>query len=162
MSAHGRHRRTRARRRLVAVTAGLVLVAGGVLWARRDTTPLPGPGAATIAARLTQHQSAPRDRQPYAGLGTWVDGFDFGPEYQPSHGMPAVTPRAIDDMAASGVTTLFLQAVRDDGRSPDGIVDRSLVAQLLIRAHQHGLRVVGWYLPKFVNVDADLAHLRQI
>jgi hypothetical protein len=42
------------------------------------------------------------------------------------------------------------------------MVDRALVAEFLIRAHRLGLRVVGWYLPKFVDVNADLAHLEQI
>jgi hypothetical protein len=65
-------------------------------------------------------------------------------------------------MAANGVKTIYLQAVREDSRSPAGIVDQALVAEFLIRAHRAGLRVVGWYLPSFTDIDADLRHLHQI
>jgi hypothetical protein len=151
--------RRRSSRTLVVV-ALLALMAGVVLWVRRDTPPAPGAGVGTIVARLVQRSSPARDLQAYAGLGTWVDGFDYGPAY--SAGKPPIAPSAIDDMAAHGVKTLFLQAVRDDPRSPEGIVDRALVAEFLIRAHRKGLRVVGWYLPTFTDIDADARHLAQI
>jgi hypothetical protein len=138
----------------------IALAAGAVLWVNRDTTPAPGRGAGTIVARLVQHESLPRDLKPYAGLGTWVDGFDFGPAY--TKATPAIAPRAVDDMAASGVKTVYLQAVRDDARSPGGVVDRALVAEFLLRAHRRGMRVVGWYLPKFTDLDLDLTRLQQI
>jgi hypothetical protein len=153
-------RRHRFRNVIIAV-ALVALAAGAVLWVNRDTTPAPGAGAATIARRLTQHNQLPRDLQPYAGLGTWVDGFDYGPAYTKS-GTPPISPLAVDEMAASGVKTVFLQAVRDDSRSPDGIVDHALVEQFLIRAHRRGLRVVGWYLPKFTDLDADFRNLLKI
>src|SRR5438132_139591 len=125
----------------------VALAVGALVWSSRSEKPAPGRGVATIAARLTQTASLPRDVDAYTRLATWVDGFDFGPAYQ--HGnAPAVTPRSVDDMAANGVSTLFLQAVRDDPRSPGGVVDRARVAEFLIRAHRKGLRVVGWYLPK--------------
>lgn len=135
-------------------------IGGAVIWATRDTAPAAGRGIGTIVARLTQRTSLPRDLEPYAGLGTWVDGFDFGPAYTANK--PPIAPSAIDEMAANGVKTLYLQAVRDDPRSPDGVVDRPLVAEFLIRAHRRGMRVVGWYLPKFVDIDADARHLQQI
>jgi len=138
----------------------VALIAGAVLWANRDTTPSAGRGMGTIVSRLAQRSPLPRDLEPYAGLGTWVDGFDFGPAYTANN--PPVTPSAVDDMAANGVKTLYLQAVRDDPRSPEGLVDRALVAEFLIRAHRRGVRVVGWYLPKFADIDADARYLEQI
>ena len=144
---------------LLAVAA---LVSGAILWVNRDTTPPAGAGVGTIVARLVQHDQKPRDLTPYAGLGTWVDGFDFGPAYVAAGAKPPIAPRNVDDMAANGVKTLFLQAVRDDTRSPEGVVDRAFVAEFLIRAHRRGLRVVGWYLPSFADIDADAKHLRQI
>ena len=138
----------------------MAVAAGVILWVNRDTTPAAGAGVGTIVARLVQPTVVPRDLQPYAGLGTWVDGFDFGPAYTAA--TPPITPRAVDEMSASGVKTLYLQAVRDDGRSPGGVVDQALVAEFLIRAHRRGLRVVGWYLPKFTDLDLDFAHLQQI
>lgn len=116
----------------------------------------------TVVARLVQHSQVPRDRAVYAGAGTWVDGFDFGPAYKGSAPTPPVAPRDVDAMAANGVKTIFLQAVRQDARSPDGIVDQALVAEFLIRAHRHGMRVVGWYLPSFVDTSLDLLRLEQI
>ena len=147
---------------MVVIVAFVVVAAGLVLWVDRNDEPAPGAAAATIAVRVRQTESLPRDIEAYTKLATWVDGFDFGPAYQRNHGAPPITPKAIDDMAASGVTTLFLQAVRADPRSPGGIVDRARVGEFLIRAHRAGMRVVGWYLPTFVDVSADVAHLRQI
>ena len=136
------------------------MLAGAAYWVTRSEPTAPGAGIGTIAARLAAPGPAARDLQPYAGLGTWVDGFDFGPAY--TGGSPPITPRAVEDMAANGVKTLYLQAVRDDPRSPGGMVDRALVAEFLVRAHRAGVRVVGWYLPKFADLELDLANLRQI
>jgi hypothetical protein len=153
-------RRHRLRSFGVAVVA-LATIGGAIVWANRDTTKPAGKGVGTIVARLVQHNAMPRDLEPYAGLGTWVDGFDFGPAYTASK-VPPIAPSAVDDMAANGVKTVYLQAVRDDARSPGGVVDRALVAEFLIRAHRRGMRVVGWYLPKFTDIDLDFEHLQQI
>jgi len=149
-------------RRVVVIVAIAVVVAGLVAWVERSNGAAPGASAATIALRLRQTESLPRDITAYTKLATWVDGFDYGPAYQRNHAAPPITPKAIDDMAANGVTTLFLQAVRNDPRSPEGLVDRARVGEFLIRAHRRGMRVVGWYLPTFVDVAADVANLRQI
>ena len=138
------------------------MIIGLVVWVNQSNERVPGAAAATVVRKLHQNNPVPRDVEAYTKLATWVDGFDFGPAYQPNHGPPPLTPKAVDDMAANGVTTLFLQAVRDDPRSPGGVVDRARVGEFLIRAHRRGLRVVGWYLPKFVDVAADVANLRQI
>src|SRR4051812_21536008 len=128
-------RRRHRLRNLGALAALAALVAGAVLWVNRDTTPAAGAGIGTIVARLVQSSQQPRDLAAYAGLGTWVDGFDFGPEYVATR-KPPITPASVDDMAANGVKTLYLQAVRDDPRSPGGVVDPALVAEFLIRAHR--------------------------
>ena len=73
-----------------------------------------------------------------------------------------MTPAAVDEMAAAGVRTLFLQAARNDERAPDGVVDPVVLAQFLVRAHRHDMRVVGWYLPKFADVELDLRRLEAI
>src|SRR5436305_9671970 len=101
-------------------------VGSALLWVNRDTRPAAGAGVGTIVARLVQHDSLPRDLRPYGGLGTWVDGFDFGPAYT-ANPAPPIAPTVVDDMAAHGVKTVYLQAARDDRRSPGGIVDRALV-----------------------------------
>lgn len=94
---------------------------------------------------------------PFAGLGTWVDVYDFSPEFQDRHASPAVTPAAVDRMVTDGVKTLYLQAAMPTGGG--GVVDPSLVGAFLIRAHARGMRVVAWYLPLLRSVDADFQHL---
>ncbi len=102
------------------------------------------------------------DVSAYRGLGAWVDAFDYVPAYHRPREGPLLVPEDVDAMAARGVRTLFLQAARLDDRSPQGIVDRALVAAFLARAHDNGMQVVGWYLPKFADVEVDLANLRLI
>ena len=101
-----------------------------------------------------------RDLSAYEGLGTWIDAFDYGPAY--SGGDPAVTPADVDAMADSGVQTLYIQANREDDRSPDGFVDRDLLDQFVLRAHERDMAVVGWYLPTFAEVATDLGHLQDL
>jgi hypothetical protein len=99
---------------------------------------------------------------PFRGLGTWVDVYDYGPEFQGDGGPPAVLPASVDDMADLGVRTIYLQAAQDDDRSDGLIVDRDLVGQFLRRAHRNGIRVVAWYLPHFADVERDLRHIRAL
>lgn len=103
-----------------------------------------------------------RDLTPYEGLGTWIDAFDYGAAYQQEGHDPPVSPDDVEDIADAGVRTIYLQANRDDERSPDGWVDEGLVAEFLVRAHEHGLRVVAWYLPTFASVRTDLERLQDL
>jgi hypothetical protein len=98
----------------------------------------------------------PRDISVYRGLGTWVDAYDFSPQYQPSGTPPAVTPESMDDLAAAGVKTLYLQAAKDDIRSPGDLVNPEILGPMLNRAHARGIKVVAWYLPKFYDLDSDM------
>ncbi|HLF40693.1 MAG TPA: hypothetical protein VI854_04360, partial [Acidimicrobiia bacterium] len=101
----------------------------------------------------------PRDVSAYRGLGTWVDAFDFSPEYQPNGAAPTVTPEHVDRMAAEGVKTLYLQAAKDDVRSPGLLVNPEIIGPMLTRAHARGIKVVAWYLPKFYDLDSDMRRL---
>lgn len=109
-----------------------------------------------------ERRLAPGALAPYEGLGTWVDVYDYVPAFQDPGELPAVTAGSIDDMAALGVRTLYLQAAQDDPRSPDDTVDRALLGRFLRRAHENGIEVVAWYLPRFVDVDADLRRVRAL
>ncbi|HZA78229.1 MAG TPA: hypothetical protein VE623_17755 [Acidimicrobiales bacterium] len=105
-----------------------------------------------------------RDVDVYAGQGAWVDVYDFVPHAlatSTSEVRAAVDLDDLDAMAAAGVRTLYLQAAFDDGGEPD-VVDHEAVGAFLAGAHERGLRVVGWYLPRFTDVDRDLAHLRAV
>jgi len=110
----------------------------------------------------TERQLAPGALRPYEGLGTWVDVYDYVPGFQEPGELPAVTVGSIDDMAALGVRTLYLQSAQDDPRSPDDTIDRALLGRFLRRAHEHGIEVVAWYLPRFVDVDSDLRRIRAL
>ena len=120
-------------------------------------TRAPTPLVSAILPPLTP--PPPRDLTAYKGLGTWVDAYDFSPQYQTRGAPPAVTVDSIDDMAAEGVRTLYLQAAKDDARSPGELVNPELLGPMLLRAHARGIRVVAWYLPKFYDVDSDLRRL---
>jgi hypothetical protein len=102
------------------------------------------------------------DLDAYRGLGTWVDVFDYVPAFQDGGSTPSVTTRNFDDMARLGVKTVYLQAAQDDDRSPGNTIDRKLLGRMLRAAHDADLRVVAWYLPRFVDVDADLRRVRAL
>jgi hypothetical protein len=102
------------------------------------------------------------DLAAYRGLGTWVDVYDYVPEFQEPGQEPAVTARSFDDMARLGVKTVYLQAAQDDPRSPRDTIDPTLLGRMLRAAHAADLRVVGWYLPRFGDVDADFRRIRAL
>lgn len=120
---------------------------------------LPGDALAEVVHDLSG-EPVERTLRPYEGLGAWVDVFDYAPAY--SGEPPTLDTRALDAMATEGVRTVYLQAARNDDRSPDMIVDRDLVGRWLIEAHRRGLAVVAWYLPTFTDVERDLAHLEAL
>src|SRR5439155_374717 len=101
-----------------------------------------------------------RDLSVYKGLGTWVDAYDFSPQYQPNNNPPPVTPESVDQMVGQGVRTVYLQAAKDDTRSPGELVNPEILGPMLARAHAHGIKVVAWYLPKFYDLDSDVRRLR--
>lgn len=94
------------------------------------------------------------DIAPYAGLGTWVDVYDWS-HYRET--TPTVGPDQVDQMAAEGVQTLFIQTAKDD--TPDLISERELLEPIIERAHLRGIKVVAWYLPTLEDVDNDLNRL---
>ena len=146
------------RARLALLVAGLVvivLVAGLVALVRGgERSPAVEPVTPVV-------QGGTFDLAAYKGLGAWVDVFDFVPAYQTGGVTPTVTADDVDTMASLGVKTLYLQAARADDRL-NGPVPDDLLVPFLRRAHQRGLRVVGWYYPTFGDVALDLERLLQI
>jgi len=98
---------------------------------------------------------------PFEGFGTWVDAFDYAPAFHEG-GPPQVTPASVADMADLGVRTLYLQATKNDTRSPEPIVHEELVRDFLVEAHKHDIKVVAWYLPLFGDLDTDFEHLEAL
>jgi hypothetical protein len=102
------------------------------------------------------------DVDPFRGLGSWVDVFDYAPRLQPGGGTPAVDVGSIDDMAALGARTVFLQVANPDDAAPDRLTDAREVRALVARAHADDLAVVAWYLPLLDDVDRDYRIMREI
>ena len=153
------------RRRWIPLAAVMLLAAGGgafaLWWTRTVTEPVALESLefeVVVPTRVERHQPEPRTVDVYRGLGTWVDGFDYSPPYS-SSGVPPLVPAAVNDMAAFGVETLYLQSGRLDDRSPDLLEDRWLITEFLMRADQLDLAVVAWYLPKWTEDATDLEHL---
>jgi hypothetical protein len=95
----------------------------------------------------------------YAGLGTWVDVFDWDPEH--TNGSPRITAASVERMAAVGVKTLYLQAARpEDEASPGDLVHPEILSAFVQRAHANGIAVVGWYLPHLSDIADDMRHLQ--
>lgn len=87
------------------------------------------------------------DLSAFDGLGGWVDVFDHDDE-------PASLLPAVDDMAAKGVRTLYLETARAD--SPGHVKWPRAVGAALERAHAHGMKVVAWYPPHFTDLQLDI------
>jgi hypothetical protein len=99
---------------------------------------------------------------PFRGLGAWADVYDYAPAFQSGGAEPAVTPEAVEDMAALGVRTLYLQAAQLDDRSQGDLVHRRLITRFVRAAHREDVRVVAWFLPKFDDLEADLRRIRAL
>ncbi len=122
-----------------------------------------GSGAAAAVRLLEADGPTERTTASYEGLGVWIDAFDFEPNYQgEGGGEPPLTPASVEEFADLGVRTIYLQAARLDDRAPGVLLDEGLLADFLVRAHARGIDVVGWYLPLFGDVDADLERLLAI
>ena len=153
------------RSRNVAILAGSALLLG-VLGILASNTPdryvqrVVGEPLARVEARLVVDAPPPRTLDPYRGLGTWVDSYDFDPAYVP--GDITVAPSDLADMAAHGVRTVFLQSSRSDRRATGLVSDPWLLAGFLLAADRTGLAVVAWYLPKWSDDDEDLDRLLAI
>jgi hypothetical protein len=104
--------------------------------------PLPTPGAFTF--------------DPYAGLGTWIDVYDWSETY----GGSAVGVADIDRMASLGVQTVFVQATRWDAPTP--VLEPDRLISLINRARHDGMRVVAWYLPDLGDPNDDRQRLLAI
>lgn len=111
--------------------------------------PAPAPPAPTPAAARAGGLF------PFGGLGAWVDVWDWSPSY--TGGAAAVDLGDVDRMHHLGVRTIFIQTARYD--RPEDVLDRAFLLEIIARAHGHGMYVVGWYLPTFEDVGADLRRL---
>lgn len=88
------------------------------------------------------------DLSAYAGMGAWVDMYDFN---RPNTLPPAAI---VDELASRGVRTLFLQTGR--WNLPQDILDPVALSAFIELAHAKGMKVVAWYLPGFADNDLEM------
>lgn len=122
------------------------------------TTRAPRPQVAARTAPKVpplQPPAVPAGLEPYRGMGTWSDVYDWSRSY--TNGKPVTGPADVDRMAELGVQTLYIQASKWD--STTDIVDADLLQPLLDRAKERGMRVVAWYLPTLDDTQRDLRRL---
>jgi hypothetical protein len=126
---------------IVAVTVAVLGAVGvGLAMMARSTSPRPPApvaGAASIDA--------------YRGLGTWVDIFDERAWQDPA--------AAVADMASHGVHTLYLQT--GNSHSDTAFKDVAATEAFIRESHDHGMRVVAWYLPYLKDEALDLDRVTQ-
>ena len=108
-------------------------------------------GAFLVALALSTGAAA-RSLAPYRGTGAWVDRKDTG--------IYAAPAAAVAQMTAAGVKTLYIQTgnyklANTDIVHPDGL------AVAIDTAHSLGTRVVGWYLPGFVDRGEDFRRIME-
>jgi len=82
---------------------------------------------------------------PFQGMGVWIDIYDDAAWADPA--------AAVADMAEHGVHTLYLET--SNFHRPFPFVDKPGVAAFVDAAHEHGVDVVAWYLPGFIDVGLD-------
>lgn len=118
--------------------------------------PVPSTSTSSSAPSVESVPVAPGTVEPYRGLGAWLDRYDWSVEWAGPNGSP-VGVEAIDHMAAEGVQTLYIQTSywEDDV----GVIEPERLGAILSRARDHGIAVVGWYLPAFVDPAKDLEHI---
>ncbi|MCP5025082.1 MAG: hypothetical protein GY929_02250 [Actinomycetia bacterium] len=149
----------------LALIVSFVVVGGITAAAVSDNEPSAPPDlTASLGAAIAQEAvapSTPRTVDSYAGLGAWVDVFDYAPGYQGEGQQPTVTLDDIEAMAEAGIDTLYLQAARHDDE-PIGLVDDRLITEFLVRAHRADIDVVAWYLPTFASVTTDAAEIEAL
>lgn len=114
-------------------------------------TPTPS-GAPSVAPAVASPSPSPRPSVvAFRGLGAWVDLFDRSLD----------PTEAIADMRARGVRTLYLQTGRwryegslAEARDPIAFPEEA--GAWLDAAGAVGIRVVGWYVPGYGDLERDV------
>ena len=88
---------------------------------------------------------------PYRGTGAWVDRKDTG--------IYAAPAAAVAQLTAAGVKTLYIQT--GNYKLDTDIVHAEGLAAAIEAAHAAGIRVVGWYLPGFVDRNQDFSRIME-
>lgn len=114
------------------------------------TTTTTAPQGETSTTTSMPANSAPLGA--FEGSGVWIDVYEWSPSS--TDGSPGVTPDQVADMAAAGMTTLYIQSARTS-RSVD-VADPERFREFVDASHAHGMDVVSWYLPNHTDPETDL------
>lgn len=144
------------RGRTVAIVTVVALVGLLLAWAVDDTDANRNESSTELDTQEAELAAEAWTLAPYSGVGAWVDVYDWTEEF--TEGAPPVGLDEIDRMAEVGIETLYLQTAHSRSAAT-GVIERDQVESLIERAHERGLRVVAWYLPPLVDVEADLRRL---
>lgn len=93
--------------------------------------------------------------ETFMGLGAWWDVYDWSPTF--TNGAAPLGVADVDRLAAAGVQTLYIQTATY--RHPATVLDVPRLQAVVARAKARKVKVVGWYLPQFLNVSTDLTRM---
>ncbi|HKY17038.1 MAG TPA: hypothetical protein VJM33_19075 [Microthrixaceae bacterium] len=99
-------------------------------------------------------RGVPERAAVFAGVGTWVDIYDWSPTLD---GTTSFKLADVDEVADAGVDVIYIQTTR--WNRPEHLIDVELFKQIVARAHARGVRVVSWYLPTHADVKTDYFRL---
>jgi hypothetical protein len=104
-------------------------------------------GTTAKPARATTKRPRPiaidRTTPIFGGLGAWIDKFDYS---------TLQVQDTVARMQQAGVRTLYIQS----GTSLSKTSIKPGVRRWLVASHRAGIRVVGWYLPYYSNMQRDI------
>jgi hypothetical protein len=90
----------------------------------------------------------------FSGSGAWWDVYDWSPSFSAGSKLGLTD---VDRLARDGVQVLYIQSAK--ANRPELVLDRPLFTSIVRRAHSHGMRVVSWYLPAFLDAKIDVPRL---
>lgn len=93
--------------------------------------------------------------ETFMGLGAWWDVYDWSPTF--TNGAARLGVADVDRLAAAGVQTLYIQTATF--RHPATVLDVTRLKAVIARAKLKKVKVVGWYLPQFLDASADLTRM---
>jgi hypothetical protein len=119
-----------------------------------SASPKPSPSPSPTPDKKPSPSPSPAPSGPSVSafrlMGTWVDRYDYD----------ALEPWAATfDMRSKGVRALFVQTGRYNWpaeSAPQDFGDPVKLSSWVAAAHARGLRVVGWYLPAYEDMDRDV------
>lgn len=112
-------------------------------------------GSSCLPARPLPTGPDPGRSLTFAGLGAWWDVYDWSPTF--TNGRNPMGLADVDRLARDGVQTLYIQP--STYRHPDVVLDPARLQAIIARARAGGMRVVAWYLPRFVDINEDLVRM---